>query len=306
MASLESGGPPSARVKPRTDRHQRRLAARQRLLRLPRKLSFYVGSVLLALVVGPALLASILPIPAPGRQDLSHVLQAPVWLGGDWSHPLGTDGIGRDLLSRLCYGARTSLAIAAIALVLAIALGLMIGGVAGLVGGRIESVLTRIVEIQIGFPFIILALTLLTVFPITFYLVVLVLVLATWGAYARTFRAMVLGEKQQTYVLAARAVGASLPRILVNHVFRTLTPTIVALAAVDLTYLVTLEAALSFVGLGVQPPTASLGNILGEGKQYLDSAWWVATFPGIALVFFSVGLNLIADSIDSTVTRTAS
>jgi peptide/nickel transport system permease protein len=129
-------------------------------------------------------------------------------------------------------------------------------------------------------------------------LLVLVLVLSSWGAYARTFRGIVLAEKNKLYVLAARAVGASTARVMFNYIFRSILPVILVFATVDLAYLVTIESALSFVSLGVQPPTPSWGNMMGEGKSYLDTGWWITTLPGVFLLLVSFGLNLVVDGLE--------
>jgi peptide/nickel transport system permease protein len=190
---------------------------------------------------------------------------------------------------------------ACVALAIALGLGVAIGAVAAFFGGRLETYLMRLVELQVAFPFIVLALVLLTVFRISIPLLIVVLVLSSWGAYARTFRGAVLAEKNRAYVLAARAIGASPLRVLVNHILRSILPTVLVFATIDLTYLVTLEAALSFVGLGVQPPTPSWGNIMGDGKDYLDTAWWISTIPGGFLALFSVGFNLMGDSLEDLI-----
>lgn len=266
---------------------------------LLRKRSFAIGVLLSALIVLPTVLAPLLPLSDPARLHITDLLKPPLGTpGGSFVHLLGTDNLGRDLLSRTVYGGRTSLVMAGLALAIALGLGITIGTVAAYFGGRLETLLMRLVELQIAFPFIILALALLTVFRISIPLLILVLVLSSWGAYARTFRGIVLSEKKRTYVLAARAIGASTPRVLINHILRTILPAVLVFATIDLTYLVTLEAALSFVGLGVQPPTPSWGNIMGDGKDYLDTAWWIAVVPGLFLVTFSLGFNLMGDALE--------
>jgi peptide/nickel transport system permease protein len=261
--------------------------------------SVILGALILGLIVLPALVAPLLPFHDPTRQNLRAILVPPVWVsGGSWEHALGTDNLGRDLVSRIYYGCRTSLLIASSALIIALSLGAVVGATAALVGGWVETVLMRIVELQIAFPFIVLALAILTVFHITVVLLVLVLVLSLWGAYARTFRGIVLTEKNSLYVLAARAIGASTARIMFNYIFRNILPSILVFATVDLAYIVTIESALSFVSLGVQPPTPSWGNMMGEGKSYLDTGWWIATLPGAFLLLFSFGLNLVVDGLE--------
>jgi peptide/nickel transport system permease protein len=261
--------------------------------------SIIVGALILSLIVLPALLAPLLPFQDPARQNLRAIMVPPVWVpGGSWEHVLGTDNLGRDLMSRIYYGCRTSLLIASSALIIALSVGAVVGATAALMGGWVETVLMRVVELQIAFPFIVLALAILTVFDVTVALLVLVLVLSSWGAYARTFRGIVLAEKNKLYVLAARAVGASTARVMFNYIFRSILPVILVFATVDLAYLVTIESALSFVSLGVQPPTPSWGNMMGEGKSYLDTGWWITTLPGVFLLLVSFGLNLVVDGLE--------
>ena len=244
-------------------------------------------------------MAPLLGVQNPTIQNLDKINQPPWWMdGGSRDNILGTDFLGRDLLSRILYGGRNSLIIAGGALLLSLSFGTLLGTLAGYFGGKVDTIIQRLIELQIAFPFIILALAILTVFPITILTLIFVLFLSTWAAYARTFRGIVLVETKKLYIVGAKAIGEPEIVIIFKYLLRNIVPTILVLATVDLAFLITMEAAISFVGLGVQPPAPSWGNIIGEGKKYIDIAWWIATMPGIFLILLTFGLNLVSDSMD--------
>jgi peptide/nickel transport system permease protein len=267
--------------------------------RLSKKISIVIAIVIVAFIILPILFAPFLGVQDPTIQNLDKINKPPTWMeGGSRDNILGTDFLGRDLLSRILYGGRNSLIIAGGALLLSLSFGTLLGTLAGYFGGKVDTAIQRLIELQIAFPFIILALAILTVFPITILTLIFVLFLSTWAAYARTFRGIVLVETKKLYIVGAKAIGEPEIVIIFKYLLRNIMPTILVLATVDLAFLITMEAAISFVGLGVQPPAPSWGNLIGEGKKYIDIAWWIATMPGIFLILLTFGLNLISDSLE--------
>jgi len=254
--------------------------------------------VLLGLV-GAAVFAPWLAPHDPEQQSLLMRLTPPAWLpGGDWGYPLGTDGLGRDILSNILYGLRVSL----LAGFAAVAISVLIGGVAGLIAGYrsgswFDTVAMRLVDIQLSIPAVLLALAMLAVFGRGLFKVILVIGLVGWAQYARLVRASVLGEREKDYVLAARLLGASPRRVLFRHLLPNVLGPLLAQVSVDIPRAVELEASLSFLGLGVQPPTPSWGNMVSDGRDALINAWWIATFPGIAIVVTVVAFNLLGDGL---------
>jgi len=266
---------------------------------LSKKVSVLIAIFIIAVIIIPILFAPFLGIQDPTLQGLEKINTPPFWMdGGSREHILGTDFLGRDLLSRILYGGRNSLIIAGGALIISLSFGTLLGTISGHFGGKIDTIIQRLIELQIAFPFIILALAILTVFPIKITTLIFVLFLSTWAAYARTFRGIVLVETKKLYILGAKAIGEPEIVIIFKYLLRNIIPTILVLASVDLAFLITMEAAISFVGLGIQPPAPSWGNIIGEGKKYIDIAWWIPTMPGIFLILLTFGLNLLSDSLE--------
>jgi len=259
-----------------------------------------VGAVLVALVVLIAFVAPIVAVRSPLTQDVTHRLVAPVFAGGTWGHPLGTDGLGRDLLARIVYGLRTSLMISVPAVLIAGTLGVTVGVLAGYFGGYVNAVLMRMTDIQMAFPFIILAITILSVFSPGPIILVIVLSLSAWPIYARIVRSIALVDGKSEYVLAARAMGASHMRIVVRYLLRNLIVSLLILSTLDIAAMIILEALLSFLGLGIQPPGMSLGTVMGDGKDYLSTGvWWITTVPGVVILVVLLGLNLMGDGLQS-------
>ncbi len=253
--------------------------------------------MLLALVVA-AVLAPWLAPHDPEQQSLLMRLTPPAWLaGGDWHYPLGTDGLGRDVLSNILYGLRVSL----LAGFVAVALSVAIGGTTGLVagyrsGGWFDTVAMRLVDIQLSIPAVLIALAMLALFGRGLFKVILVIGVVGWAQYARLVRASVLGEREKDYVLAARLTGASQARVLFRHVLPNVLGPLLAQISVDIPRAVELEASLSFLGLGVAVTTPSLGLRVAQGYQYLYSGgWWPSVLPGLALVVLVLSENLLGD-----------
>ncbi|PJE33198.1 putative D,D-dipeptide transport system permease protein DdpC [Pseudooceanicola marinus] len=255
------------------------------------------GFVLLVVIVALALLAPLLELPDPTRGDLRARLAGPTWEGlfSPGAHPLGTDEVGRDILSRLIHGSRMTLMVASTAVVLGGIVGTVLGILAGYKGGFIDRLLMRLVDIQLAIPLMLLALLVVAALGPSIRNVVLVLALTSWIRYARIIRAQVLSLREREFVQSARAIGASTARIMFLHILpNVLTPALVV-GTLELARVIIMDAALSFLGLGVQPPTPSWGRMLADGRVYLSSAWWTVTFPGLAIVLTVLSVNLFGD-----------
>ena len=263
--------------------------------------SAIIGLLLVFLVVFLAVAAPLVSIHDPQALDIKNKAAPPVFLpGGAWTHPLGTDGLGRDLWARIVYGLRTSLLISVLAVALAVAVGVTVGIVAGYFGGFAESVLMRLTDVQMAFPFIILAIAILSVTQPGPLVLVLVLSLSTWPIYARVIRTLVIVDSGSDYVLVAKAMGASHWRVIRRYIMRNLMLGVIIMSTLDIATIIVLEALLGFIGLGIQPPTPSLGNIMADGRSYLLlGQWWITTLPGVAILITLLGLNLVGDSLQS-------
>lgn len=240
-------------------------------------------------------MAPLLAPYGPVEGDLTRSLQPP-----SPSHWLGTDHLGRDLFTRILYGARVSLAIGLATVGIAGALGLFVGIVSGYLGGKTDVVLMRLVDVQLSFPFILLALVVNAILGIGLQNIILTLIITGWVVYARLIRGEVLALKTLDYVEAARALGAPETRIVTRHLLPNLWTPLIILSSLQVAQFIVAEAAISFLGFGVQPPTASWGNMLNEGKTYIYNAWWMTTFPGLALVVTALGVNLVGDWLRDT------
>ena len=264
----------------------------RRLLRAPLGLA---GAVVMAGVAAVALLASLLaPVP-PDLQDLEARLTPPFWAGGSPRHLLGTDHLGRDVLSRLLHGTRSTLLVAGTAVALAGGVGTVCGLVAGYYGGRVDAVLGRIMDVQLAVPYMLLAIVLVMLLGPGVANTILVLVVGGWVVYARLVRAEALSLRAREFVLAARVVGNPDHRILLRHVLPNTVNSLVIIATIELGNIMLFESSLSFLGLGVRPPLISWGSMLSDGRDYLTVAWWVAAFPGLAITLTIFGVNQLGD-----------
>ncbi|MET0529915.1 MAG: ABC transporter permease [Microvirga sp.] len=258
----------------------------------------------LLVIVAVAVLAGILFVSiagnlftpfSPTQQNLLARLRPPSFLGGDPRFPLGTDRIGRDLVARLIAGLRISLLVAAMGTLIGAIVGITVGFVAAHRRGWVEEVLMMIVDFQASLPFILIALTLLAFFGNSFTLFVILMGLFGWEAYARLTRGVVLSAASQPYAQAVRALGASPWRLYSRHVFPNVASALIVQLTLNFPQIVLLETSLSFLGLGIQPPQTSLGQILGEGREYLSSAWWIAVWPGILIFTVTLCMSIIGD-----------
>jgi peptide/nickel transport system permease protein len=263
--------------------------------RLPLSRSGAAGLALVGLVVAVALLAPLLTPYGPAEADLARSLRPP-----SRAHLMGTDQLGRDLLTRIVYGARVSLAIGLVTVGVSGAIGLVVGLTAGYLGGAADAVLMRIVDVWLAFPFILLALTVNAILGIGLQNIILTLIITGWVVYARLVRGEVLALRALEYVEAARALGAREGRVIARHLLPNLWTPVIILSSLQVAQFIVAEAAISFLGFGVQPPMASWGNMLNEGKTYIYNAWWMTTFPGLALVVTALGVNLVGDWLRDT------
>ena len=267
----------------------RTFISRRRRVRIPA--AGFIGVALVSLIVLIAIFAPFLAPDDPLKQDLTGRLLPP----GSPGHPLGTDGLGRDLLSRLIYGARTPVLIGVTAVIIGAVVGGLLGMISGYFGGWRDRLIMRLADIQLSLPVILLALTVIAVRGPQLNDLIVILALALWPSTARVVRSQTLEVRQREFVQAAITGGASPTFIIRQHVLRHIAGPLIVIATLELGQTILLAAALSFLGLGVPPPTPDWGAILSEGRDYLRTAWWIATFPGIALVLLVVGVNLIGD-----------
>jgi ABC-type dipeptide/oligopeptide/nickel transport system permease subunit len=257
-----------------------------------------VGGLVVLFMCLIALLAPLIAPSDPLKQDLGARLVPPFWdEAGSWAHPLGTDRVGRDTLSRLIWGARISLATGALATVVSLAIGVVLGILAGYYGGLVDSVIGGLVNLWLAFPFILLAMAIVAVLGPSFTNMIVALGLTTWPIFTRVVRSEVLRARRQEYVTAATMLGARDTRIMGRHIFPMLINSVIVLGSLEVARLILLESFLSFLGLGVQAPEASWGNMLAEARQYILQMWWLVTLPGLALFVTTLGINVCGDAL---------
>jgi peptide/nickel transport system permease protein len=245
-----------------------------------------------------AVTAPLLTRHDPATVDIRNLLAPPIWAeGGQRAHLLGTDHLGRDVFSRLAYGARISLTVGLSAVSVAGAFGVTLGLVAGYYGGWIDDVIMRLADFELAFPFILLAIAVLAVLGPGLTKVILVLGLTGWAQYCRLSRAQVLGLRETEFVEAARTLGASTTRILTRHILPNILAPIIVIASFSVAGVIIAEASLSFLGLGVPPSVPSWGGMLAEGRTYMERAWWLVTFPGLALMLAVLSINVLGDTL---------
>jgi peptide/nickel transport system permease protein len=265
----------------------RRLALRPRIV---------FSLVIVGLVAACALFPGGIAPHDPLKPDLAARLAPPFWMtGGTMAHPLGTDSLGRDLLSRVIYGARIAAVVGVSAVLLAGLVGVALGLLAGFHGGILDTLIARLADLALAVPYIILAVAVVAVVGADLVTLVVVLALSTWVTYARIVRGEVMALRQSEFVVAARAMGASNPRIMLRHVLPNVSNSILVVATQQLASMILYEAALSFLGLGVPPPTPTWGGMVADGRLYLATSWWVSTLPGLAILVTVVAVNWLGD-----------
>jgi peptide/nickel transport system permease protein len=285
---------------------ERRSAGRRALRMLRRNRLGIVGLVILAIVAIAAVFAPVLVPYDPDQGELMARLQCPFLtecpvygtdqtFQGTTDHLLGTDQLGRDILSRLIYGARVSLVVGLTAVLLGAGIGTTLGLFSGYYGGIIDTVVMRIGDIFLAFPYLLLAIAIVAVIGGGLLNVILVLAIATWVPYARITRGSVLSAKAQEYVIAARAIGVQDTPLLFKHVLPNVVTPIIVYGTFAVAAAIIAEAGLSFLGLGVGAARPTWGNMLADGRSYVSTAWWLATIPGLAIMLTVLSINLIGD-----------
>ena len=256
------------------------------------------GGVVVLLVIAMGVFAPWIAPHDPTEANFFRRFRPPVWMeGGSWEHPLGTDQLGRDILSRIVWGARASLTVGAIVIVLATTVGVVMGLVSGYYGGRVDAVIQRLVDILLSFPYLVLAIGLMAVMGPGIINMVLALVYKEWVTPCRVVRGEVLAAKNQEYVEAARAVGAGDAHIMWREILPNTVSSVIVVATLRVAWVILMEASLSFLGLGVQPPTPAWGSMVAAGREYIFQAWWMATFPGMAILVTVLGINLFGEGL---------
>jgi peptide/nickel transport system permease protein len=272
------------------------------LRRLASRRTALFGLVVVLVVVLTAVASPLISPFDPIEQDLGDLRLKPPGFrdAAGRVHPLGTDHLGRDLLARVVYGARPALLVGFAAVVISGVIGMAAGLIAGYFGGRLDDALMRLADIQLAFPFILLAIAVIGVLGPSLTTIIVVIGVSSWVVYARIVRSAVLSLREREFVQAALALGGGDGRVLLRHILpNALTPWLVV-ATLDMARVIVIESALSFLGLGVQPPTPTWGGMLADGRVYISTAWWLATFPGLAILITVLGINLFGDGLRDT------
>jgi ABC-type dipeptide/oligopeptide/nickel transport system permease subunit len=271
---------------------------RATLLRLGRVRWGLVSAVILLLIVATSVLAPWIAPHDPLAVDIRHRLVPPQWMdGGTPEHLLGTDQVGRDLLARMMYGGRVSLVVGIGAVLISATIGVLLGLGAGYCGGRADWTIMTGINVMLTFPFVLLALAVIAVLGPSLTNMIIVLGIAGWPIYARVIRAETMAIVERDFVLAGRALGMGHARIVFRQIAPNLVSVIVVIATLQVAQVIILESFLSFLGLGIQPPTPAWGNMLGEGRLYMLNSWWIATFPGLAIFLTTLVINLIGNAL---------
>ena len=273
-------------------------AGRRSLRRLWRLKWGLAAALVLLLIVLVTLAAPWLAPYSPVEVDIQHRLGPPAWMeGGKTDHWLGTDQIGRDLLSRMIYGGRVSLLIGVTAVAISSTIGVLLGLAAGYFGAKIDWIIMTLINVMLTFPFVLLALAVIAVLGASLINMIFVLGVAGWPIYARVIRAETMALREREFVVAGRALGMSHARIIFGQILPNLVSAITVVATLQIAQVIILESFLSFLGLGVQPPTPAWGNMLGEGRVYMLNSWWIAAFPGAAIFITTLVINLMGNAL---------
>ncbi|NIO06352.1 MAG: ABC transporter permease subunit [Proteobacteria bacterium] len=257
-----------------------------------------LGSLIVVFACCVAIFASFIAPHNPYEGEITKRLMPPFWIeGGTKDHILGTDQVGRDLLTRIIFGSRVSLVVGFASVLISVTIGVFLGLISGYYGSIVDWIISSIVNIMLTFPFVLLALAVIAVVGPSFQNMLVVLGLTSWPFYTRVVRAEVLKWKELDFVEAARAMGMKSNRILFSQIFPNILNSVLVLSSLQVARFIILEAFLSFLGLGVQPPTPSWGGMLGDARVYMLTSWWLATFPGLAIFVATFGISLMGDGI---------
>ena len=251
--------------------------------------------ILLVVLVVPALLAPWIAPHDPYAGGLGQRLRPPVWAGGSWDYVLGTDRAGRDVLSRILHGARISIFISLVGILAGGGIGTTLGLIAGYYGGWIDALIMRLVDISLALPSVLLALVLAAALGPSFATVIVVVALVLWALYARQIRGSTLAIREMDFVARAKVAGCSDLRIITLEILPNVANTLIVLATLQVGYVILLEASLSFLGVGVPRPVPAWGLLVADGRELVVVAWWVAMFPGLAILLTVLSLNLLGD-----------
>jgi len=266
----------------------------QALARNPRVL---FGGAVLLIIVALAALAPWLAPHDPLEQDLINTLLPPAWSGGQPGFPLGTDSLGRDILSRLIYGARVALTVAVVAALLAGLLGSVLGLVAGYFGGWLDTLISRIVDVWMSFPAVLLSIVLAAVLGAGLYTVIVAIVVIDWTRFCRVVRSEVLVQREQDYVVSAVTIGLTPRKILFGEILPNVAPLLLTLFTLEMGIAIVVEAIMSFVGLSVASGAATWGGMIAEGRQYVNQAWWLMALPMLCVIVAVIGMNALGDGL---------
>ena len=251
---------------------------------------------IIGLILFTATFAPLLTPYSTTKPSLAERLTPPVWdAEGSWDHPLGTDALGRDMATRLMFGGRVSMLVAVLTLILGGGIGTAIGLFAGYYGGRLDAVLMRIADSTLAFPIILFAILLVVTLGASMANVVIAIALVLWARYARVIRGEVLALRERDFIARARVSGCSDLRILLVHLFPNTANTLLVLLTLQVGWVIIVEASLSFLGAGIPPPTPAWGAMVADGREYVDTAWWVSAFPGVAIMLTVIAFNLVGD-----------
>ncbi len=257
-----------------------------------------LGALLITSLVITALFTPWIAPSDPYTQDITQRLLPPSWMqNGSSDHFLGTDHLGRDILSRIMYGTRISLIVGLSAVVLQLTIGVGLGVLAGYYRGRVDSIISFAVDTMLSFPYILLALTLVAVLGASLQNIIIVLGITGWPVYTRVTRIETIKLNEYEFIFAAHSLAYSSWRIITRHILPNMLPTLLVLSTVEVARCIIRESLLSFLGLGIQPPTPSWGIMLAEGRDYMLMQWWLAAFPGMAIFIAALGINLLGDAI---------
>lgn len=265
------------------------------LIKIVRNKKALIGIIIIILVIFTAIFAPLIAPHSPSKQEISKRLSPPYFLGGEFTYFLGTDAIGRDTLSRIIYGSRISLIVGIASVLGAGLIGSICGVISGYFGAKVDNVIMRIVDVQMAIPFLVLAIAVMAVLQPGLKNIIIVLIITGWVRYARIARAQTLVVKENEFIRAAVALGATRFRVVFSDVVPNIVMPILIMATLEVGQMILAEAALSFLGLGVQPPTPSWGGMVADGRDYLSFAWWVPTLPGLAILITVLGINFFGD-----------
>jgi peptide/nickel transport system permease protein len=268
-------------------------STRKRRGRLPRRPAALVGLAILSLVVLAAIFAPLIAPHDPNDQDVARRLIPP--FQAESPYILGTDQVGRDVLSRIIFGTRVALLVGLSAVALSGAIGITLGLVSGFYGGWVDDLISWVSNVELAFPFVLLAIAVVAVIGANLVNLIVVLSIVAWVTYARIVRAETLAVRDLEFVQAARTIGVGDVRILFRHILPNVLTPVIVIATFEVARMIISEASLSFLGLGVEPRIPSWGSMLADGRQYLATAWWIATFPGLGIMLTVLAINLVGD-----------